>query len=922
MDGIVLDKDVVGNVQFATVITHEAGHYLDLYHTFEGGDLTTCDPDIICNSQGDKCCDTKPHKLIISGCDENVINDCTTEPLGDLVHNHMSYFPPNCHYLFTDDQILLMRTALIMCRASLIESLGCVPACNDVTPDFVPSDVTVETGEMLSFSNTTIPSQATYVWTIEDQEFTSFNLTNYTFHHLGPVLVCLRATYNGCTNEHCELIQVVGFDDCTNPVLPECELLYNGMFDRNNVQIGVEDHFSSNQNPNNNKVCNWINKWKTPFFCSNLGKDAFGLYTSSSDTEESIVTVMEVPFVAGKNYKVTFEYYVGNAANTLLLLTEPTLKIGLTHSTNQGDNDDYVIKELSGLRYDNYDVSNPECLNPNTNFHYYEFTFPYTNEMGKYLYFQNFNTGPIDHSIIYIRDVHIPTCASCTPVPDFEFEIEDCSASFEGQSIGDLSLYYHWDFGDGITSSGENVTHEYLFAGTFDVCLTIACAPEISATECKEIVITGPCSDCTELPSVLATICNEEENAQNAYMANFSVLIPDGFQVCPGNDLYLYSEDVIFTVISYEIIDAGSINDKLNVGLVITSPLGYNFSQLGAEGYFILCNPLGEQFCYSIEFNGKECDNCITAEIPSIATCNESLSDVSTFVYEGTIVVDVTDFELLFTNFESTELGFQVLSSIQSGSVWTIQYRITVENLYFASTNIILYFEKPGVKLCANSVIIITEPCSELPSDCVEEWDIKPLLCSKERDNYVEFNFDMSVPHNGYILCEGGLFGTIDGGGIVEVLNAQIQGTKLNFSLNILMPSNYNPNQIYYLRLYLCNSRGEMVCYLFPFQLVCNLGSFQEPIEIRSAEVGFNSNLFSIIPNPAQTTMTIHYPDFDPNSVIDLEVIDIAGQKILHELLLSNISVVDVSMVTDGVYFVRLRKNGIAVSTQKVVVMH
>ncbi len=924
LDGVVLISDATGLNQYATVIPHEVGHFLNLYHTFHGGNSTTCASDVDCHYDGDKCCDTDPHKLLTSGCDENETNDCATPPLGDLVHNHMSYFPATCHYLFKGEQIMRMRGALMGLRASLLESLGCVPDCDDVTADFTSSDVTVSVGNSLTFANTTIPGQSSYTWIVEDQEFNSTNLTYY-FNNLGSVLVCLRATYNGCINEHCELIQVDGIDDCSNPILPECELLYNGTFERNNVQIGVVDHFSGGQQLNNNKVCNWINKEVTPFFCSNLYKDVFGIYSASEPFQESIVTQMEVPFVDGHNYKVTFEYYTGNNFPTLLNLKEPTLVVGLSHSSAlHSQLDDEIIEVLPNLSYDDYDVHNHECLNPTTNFHYHEFTFPYTSDMGKHLYFWNLYTEPDNQSIIFIRDVHVPECLSCIPVPDFEFEIDDCSVQFEGESIGEEALWYKWDFGDGITSSNQNVTHEYLFPGIFNVCLTAACDLEISATECKEIEITGPCTDCTELPGVTATACSVDESTVNVYLANFSVEIPDGYKICEGSDFFIYSGQVSIEVSSFEIIDVPSDDDLLNVGVIITSSLLYDFLQTGAKGYFILCNDEDEQFCFTIRFSGEACDLCLNEVLPSIVTCNEVISDVSTYVYDGTIIITLSDPILTYSGFESLELGFEVLSTSHSGNDWTIQYRITTENLFFNSTNVIFYFTKIGVKACVSALIIVSESCSELPSECAEEWDTKELTCAENElvEDYLFFPaFTMYVPNNGYTICDGGLFGTIDGGGTVEVTHAQIQGQYLSFSLNIWMPENYNTHITYDLRIYLCNNRGEMVCYLFPLELICNLGSFQNPIIPRSTADGMDPNLFSLYPNPAYSSITIEYPGFDPVSRVDIELIDLTGQIILNNAISSNITVVDVSNLTGGIYFVRLKKNGSTLSTQKVVLL-
>ena len=59
-DGIVLRADRVGDPDYSGVISHEAGHFFNLYHTFEGDSTNTCPPNTNCSTQGDFVCDTRP----------------------------------------------------------------------------------------------------------------------------------------------------------------------------------------------------------------------------------------------------------------------------------------------------------------------------------------------------------------------------------------------------------------------------------------------------------------------------------------------------------------------------------------------------------------------------------------------------------------------------------------------------------------------------------------------------------------------------------------------------------------------------------------------------------------------------------------------------------------------------------------------
>lgn len=91
-----------------SLLSHEAGHVLSLFHTFEGSDGTNCPPNANPQTQGDAVPDTDPHRFGDFGnCNPSQFNNCTGTVLGPLVYNNMNY---SCGDRFTAGQVTRMRS--------------------------------------------------------------------------------------------------------------------------------------------------------------------------------------------------------------------------------------------------------------------------------------------------------------------------------------------------------------------------------------------------------------------------------------------------------------------------------------------------------------------------------------------------------------------------------------------------------------------------------------------------------------------------------------------------------------------------------------------------------------------------------------------------------------------------------------------
>lgn len=224
-DGIVIEARYFGDdTTTSKVLLHEMGHYLGLYHTFEGG----C-PNANCLLQGDRVCDTPPDSTQLpapclsppNSCETDTVDQTLNNPfrplsvggLGDQPDQHINYMDygiTSCLSAFTAGQATRMHFVLAGIRASLLDSKGCLAPC--ITPigaAFSASASVVTVGSTVNFTNNT-SGATSYEWFVNGSLTSTSINTAYTFNTPGKYWVRLVAQNGsaGCIEDSTICIQV------------------------------------------------------------------------------------------------------------------------------------------------------------------------------------------------------------------------------------------------------------------------------------------------------------------------------------------------------------------------------------------------------------------------------------------------------------------------------------------------------------------------------------------------------------------------------------------------------------------------------------------------------------------------------------------------------------------------------------------
>lgn len=228
LDGVVIHSEYFGRnaspIYGGRTATHELGHWLGLYHTFQGACSGATASN--CNAGGDGVCDTPQAFEPNFGCPS--INSCTDSPVDDpdQIENYMDYSNGTCQDMYTQGQKTRIDYFVSTFRSNLVSAAnmtatGCdgtvSPGCAP-TAEFSADVINACVGQTITFSDLSSGPASGWNWTFNGGSPSTSTAANPTVTYNAPGIYSVSLVASNALGNDTE--SKPGFIKVSAPGLP------------------------------------------------------------------------------------------------------------------------------------------------------------------------------------------------------------------------------------------------------------------------------------------------------------------------------------------------------------------------------------------------------------------------------------------------------------------------------------------------------------------------------------------------------------------------------------------------------------------------------------------------------------------------------------------------------------------------------
>ena len=409
-----------------------------------------------------------------------IVSDSIPNPIGGTfwVYSNIVYTNANGYYsdvvtMPLNSQVMFLISTLD-CNSQLQTALGvstnspivanfsiCTTVTSQCSANFISYPDSINPLKFF-FMDQSIGNPTNWLWDFGDNTTSTSQNPTHTYSQAGVYVVCLTISGGpaiGCLSSTCDTIST----NNSNP--PSCLNYFN--YAINNLAVSFTSTaigtapFSYSWDFGDNTTGTSQNPTHT--------YSVPGTYTvtlTTTDATNCVFTSTKVVYLNNNSNCQAMFYAVPDSTNPL---TTHFMDISLGSPTN--------------WKWDFGDNTTSTSQNP---------THTYS-QAGVYVVCLTISGGPATGCQSSICDsiaVPLTPPSGCQTI--FTYVVTATNTVAFSASCNMPNAYYMWNFGDGTTGAGQNVTHTYLQAGTYNVCVTASGFGIVCTPYCQSVSLNTP----------------------------------------------------------------------------------------------------------------------------------------------------------------------------------------------------------------------------------------------------------------------------------------------------------------------------------------------------------------------------------------------------------------------------------------------